>query len=75
MKHKFYERIQFDGDLSGISQIVCKEYRLGTFISNKIITTAYEDLNYILETSSGKYIVKILEKRRLWAPWTVVSRI
>ena len=64
MKQKFYERIQFDGELSQISQTLCKDYGLGTFISNKIITTGYEDFNYVLETSSGKYVVKILEKQR-----------
>jgi len=64
MTQKFYERIDYSGELNKISEMICKDYNIGTFVSNDIITTGYEDFNFILETSTGKYVVKILAKQR-----------
>ena len=61
---EFNERIGLNTDLSNISRIICERYNLGEFISNKVITVGYEDYNYCLETSKGKYCVKIFSKVR-----------
>ena len=60
----FGKRIGLNTDLSNISRIICERYGLGEFISNKVITVGYEDYNYCLETSNGKYCVKIFSKSR-----------
>ncbi len=60
----FNKRIGLNTDLKNISQQICGIYGLGTFISNELITIGYEDYNYYLTTSSGKYCVKIFSKIR-----------
>lgn len=64
MLKNYYERIDYHGELNKISELICKDYNIGNFISNDILTTGYEDFNYILETSTGKFVVKILAKER-----------
>ena len=44
-----------------ISLEICKSYDLGNFKQNKIILVGYEDFNFALETSKGKYLVKVFE--------------
>lgn len=61
---EFNKRIGLNTDLSDISKIICERYNLGEFISNKVIMVGYEDYNYCLETSCGKYCVKIFSKVR-----------
>ena len=63
MKH-FYERIGYDGELSDISKTVCKDYDLGEFVSDKFVAFGYEDFNFILETTKGKYFIKIFSNFR-----------
>ena len=41
-----------------------QQYKLGDYISDSIITVGYEDFNYRLETSKGKYCVKIFNRQR-----------
>jgi Ser/Thr protein kinase RdoA (MazF antagonist) len=60
----FQERINYDGDISLISKAICKDYNLGEFVSHKVIQLGYEDFNLVLETSVGKYFVKIFAKFR-----------
>lgn len=64
MEQEFYDRINLNTELSIISQIVCKEYELGEYVSETLITVGYEDFNYILESSKGKFCVKIFNKER-----------
>ena len=64
MEQEFKDRINLNTDLSTISRVICNEYDLGEYISNTIITLGYEDFNYILETTTGKYCVKIFHKER-----------
>ena len=59
MLREFAKRINLNTDLDNISKEICNEYNLGQYISDTIIEIGYEDFNYILETSSGKYCVKI----------------
>lgn len=60
----FNKRIGLNTDLKNISQKICESYNLGEFISNELITIGYEDYNYYLTTSNGKYCVKIFSKIR-----------
>ena len=59
-----YDRIDLKFDLDIISKEICNHFNFGQYISNEIITVGYEDFNYILTTSSGKYCVKIFNKER-----------
>ncbi len=60
----FNKRIALNTDLENISREICKAYDLGDFVSNELITIGYEDYNYYLTTSKGKYCVKIFNKER-----------
>ena len=60
----FNKRIGLNTELENISREVCKNYDLGDFISNELITIGYEDYNYYLTTSKGKFCVKIFSKER-----------
>ncbi len=60
----FWDRIRYKGNLKDISDIICDRYDLGKSISSKLVLIGYEDFNYILETTSGKYFVKIFAKSR-----------
>ncbi len=60
----FNKRIGLNTDLKNISLEICKRYDLGDFISNELIEIGYEDYNYYLTTSRGKYCVKIFSKTR-----------
>ena len=60
----FNRRIELNTELENISREVCKNYDLGNFISNELITIGYEDYNYYLTTSKGKFCVKIFSKER-----------
>ena len=64
MEQEFKDRINLNTDLNIISKQICREYDLGEYISDTIITVGYEDFNYILETTKGKYCVKIFNKER-----------
>lgn len=60
----FNKRIGLNTELENISREVCNNYDLGNFISNELITIGYEDYNYYLTTSKGKFCVKIFSKER-----------
>lgn len=64
MEKEFKDRINLNTDLNIISNQICKDYGLGEYISDTIITVGYEDFNYILETTKGKYCVKVFNKER-----------
>ena len=64
MEKEFKDRINLNTDLSNISKQICRKYKLGDYISDSIITVGYEDFNYMLETSKGKYCVKIFNRQR-----------
>lgn len=60
MREENYRDLRFyDGDLRPVFDLVVKDYKLGDFISSKKIEMGYEDNNHILETTSGKYFLKI----------------
>ena len=64
MEQEFKDRINLNTNLSKISRFICNRYELGEHISDTIITVGYEDFNYILETTTGKYCVKIFHRER-----------
>lgn len=59
-----YERINNVTDIDFISKNICKDYRLGEFMSYQLIDIGYEDFNYILNTNNNKYVVKIFNTDR-----------
>ena len=61
---EFNARIGLNTDISNVSKVICEKYNLGEFISNTLIPVGYEDFNYCLETTNGKYFVKIFNKIR-----------
>lgn len=64
MESHFNSRINYDGTLEDISRTICKTFNIGDFAANKLILTGYEDYNFILETTKGKYFVKIFANDR-----------
>lgn len=60
----FNKRIGLNTKLDNISKEICNRYKLGNFVSNDLIPIGYEDYNYILTSSRGKYCVKIFNKER-----------
>lgn len=60
----FYERIYNITDIKLIAQKVCEYYELGQLIEQKHIKVGYEDFNMIMNTTTGKYFIKILNKSR-----------
>lgn len=64
MEQEFKDRINLNTDLSNISKQICIKYKLGNYISDSVITVGYEDFNYVLETSTGKYCVKVFNRER-----------
>ncbi len=61
---QFYKRIGYQGNLSEISKIICKDFNLGEFKSDKLIKVGYEDFNFRIETTKGRYFVKIFSNSR-----------
>lgn len=59
-----FERINNANDISEISKRVCNIYEIGDYIKHKIIEVGYEDFNVILDTTCGRYFMKILNKDR-----------
>jgi len=64
MESIFKQRIGFNGDLKEISKIICRDFNLGDFIDCKIILIGYEDFNFSLKTTNGKFFVKIFSNER-----------
>ena len=66
MLEEFYERINLKSELSDLSKIICEKYNFGCYISEELILVGYEDFNFILSTSIGKFCVKIFNKDRTY---------
>jgi Ser/Thr protein kinase RdoA (MazF antagonist) len=64
MKQSYLERIGYSGDIKDISKILCDRFDIGKFQSNTLITTGYEDVNILLSTTTGKFLVKIFSNFR-----------
>ncbi len=64
MEAPYGNRIDFTGDLQKISEAVCKDFELGTFVEYRIIPIGYEDFNFHLKTTNVDFFVKIFSKMR-----------
>ena len=60
----FFQRINYQGEIDDISLAICKDFQIGDFISNKLVSIGYEDFNFILRTTKDKYFVKIFSSFR-----------
>lgn len=64
MEDLFKKRIGYKSNITRISKEICRDYGLGVFVSQEIILIGYEDFNFVLTTSTGKYFVKVFAKFR-----------
>ncbi len=64
MEEHYKRRIGYKGKLDDVSSVICKDFSLGNFLSNDLITLGYEDFNFCLQTSNGKYFVKVFSNFR-----------
>jgi Ser/Thr protein kinase RdoA (MazF antagonist) len=60
----FYKRIDYTGKLEDISEVICKDFKIGNFKSNELIPVGYEDFNFKLSTTKNNYFVKIFSNLR-----------
>lgn len=56
---RYYERIDKIANIDILSSLVCDRYNLGSLIDTKVIEIGYEDFNAVINTSSGKYLMKV----------------
>lgn len=61
---RFYDRIDEIEDINILSGLVCTEYNLGDLIDTFVIEIGYEDFNAIINTSTGKYLMKVFRNSR-----------
>lgn len=64
MEDVFKQRIGYNGDLKEISKLICRDFNLGDFLNSEIVLIGYEDFNFSLETTTGKFFVKIFSTQR-----------
>ena len=62
--NRFYDRIDPISDINLLSEKVCTEYSLGKLHSTTIIEIGYEDFNAIIDSSTGKYVMKVFRNSR-----------
>ena len=61
---RYYNRIDEIEDINIVSDLVCKEYKLGNLLDTFVIEIGYEDFNAIITTTTGKYLMKIFRNSR-----------
>ena len=64
MEATFKQRIGLNIDLKEISKIICRDFNIGEFLNCEIILIGYEDFNFSLITTNGKFFVKIYANSR-----------
>lgn len=62
--NRFFDRIDKIDDINILSSLVCSEYNLGKLKSTKVIEIGYEDFNAIIDTETGKYLMKVFRNSR-----------
>lgn len=60
----FFDRIDVNTSLSEIAREICSKCNIKDYVSSQIVEVGYEDFNFIIETKSQKYFVKIFHKGR-----------
>jgi len=61
---EFQKRIGYEGELARVVSKVAVDFGLGKYLNHKVVEAGYEDLNLIVTTHKGKYLVKILANFR-----------
>ena len=61
---RYYNRIDEIEDINILSNLVCIEYNLGSVKDTSVIEVGYEDFNAIIDTTSGKYLMKVFANYR-----------
>lgn len=61
---RYFNRIDEIEDINILSDLVCKEYKLGSLKDTYVIEIGYEDFNAIITTSKGKYLMKVFRNSR-----------
>lgn len=61
---KIFERIGKEINLENLSKEICRVYKLGDYKEYKLILVGIDDLSYFLDTTTGKYIVKIINHEK-----------
>lgn len=65
MSDRYYDRIDKIEDINILSRLVCEKYNLGTLLEDTfVIRIGYEDFNAIINTSKGKYLMKVFANIR-----------
>ena len=62
--HEFQKRIRLKGDIKPLLIRVCHDYKLGGYISYRVVPVGYEDFNLMVKTYKGKYFVKMFASYR-----------
>ncbi|KKU81112.1 MAG: hypothetical protein UY08_C0002G0025 [Candidatus Gottesmanbacteria bacterium GW2011_GWA1_47_8] len=60
----FISRTDIAGSLEDLLVRVADTYKLGSVRSHKILPDGYQELNILLDTSGGRFVVKIFSKDR-----------
>lgn len=62
--NNFQQRIGYDNNLEPLLSKISEDFRIGEYLSHKIVAMGYEDFNLILKTSKGRFFVKVFAKFR-----------
>lgn len=60
----FFERIDVNASLNEIAREICSKCNMEDYLSSQIVEVGYEDFNFIIETKTQKFFVKIFHKGR-----------
>ncbi len=61
---RIFDRIGKEIDLEEFSKNICITYKLGDYNKYKLILVGIDDLSYVLNTSKGRYLVKIINHEK-----------
>jgi len=67
MVDRYQQRSGYNGDISNVMHLISRDFNLGNVISSQVVPIGYEDYNLCLETSKGKFFVKIFGSFRTGA--------
>ncbi len=59
-----FKRIGKEVDITVLSNLICKSYELGQYQKHNFIFVGIDDLSYYLNTTKGKYVVKIINHEK-----------
>lgn len=59
-----FKRIGKEVDITVLSNMICKSYKLGQYQKHDLIFVGIDDLSYYLNTTKGRYVVKIINHEK-----------